>query len=331
MSAKMARKDPELNWPRSSVRSLRRALPARLALGPRSRPALGILLLLLGLLVPLLPLGSYALQISSQAVVFATLSVAWSLLRRAGAISFGHAAYFGTGAYASALLALNLGWSPWLGTLVGAFAAASVALIVGWICVPLRGPYFALGTLASAEIMRALVLNGGGLTGGSLGLVFIPAFAHGRAEEFWAAWTWLCLAIAVSWFMAHGRAGLALSATRQNMVAAEALGLPAQRVRLLALIVSGFIAGLAGGSYAHFVGYLDANLVFGLLFSAAPMVMAMFGGSLTIAGPVLGGLILYLVDALYFSRFTPTTHGALYGIVIISLILARPAGLLGRK
>ncbi len=287
-------------------------------------------LLGLGLLVPLLPLGDYALQVGSQASLFATLAVGWSLLRRAGAISFGHAAFFGAGAYASALLALRLGWSPWLDTLAGGVVAAGLAVVVGLACVPLRGPYFALGTLACAEILRTLALNWTGLTGGTLGLVYIPSFPGGRAVEYWAAWSGLCLAIGVGWLATRGRLGLALAAARQNTVAAEALGVDAGRARLAALVVSGFIAGLAGAGYAHFVGYLDPNLAFNLSFSAVPMVMAMFGGSLTLAGPIVGGLSLYLADVLLFSRLALTAHGVLYGVMIIAVILLRPEGMMGR-
>lgn len=287
--------------------------------------------------VPWLPLSRYYVQVASLALIFAVLALSWSLLRWAGQLSFGHAAFFGVGAYASGLLALRGGVPPVISVLAGGIAGVILALPIGYLCFPLKGPYFSLATLACAEALRALALNWTGLTGGSLGLVGIPALwaaassAAQRTLAYYAVLASLGALIVVMGWVSRGNIGLGLESIRENEVAAEALGVDAFRYKLVALAISGGFTGLAGALYGHQIQYLEPGIAFGLSLSAIPMVMALFGGALTLSGPIAGALTLYLADELIFSRLFLTGHGLLYGLAIILVILRLPDGLIGRN
>ncbi|UCG13217.1 MAG: branched-chain amino acid ABC transporter permease [Deltaproteobacteria bacterium] len=303
-------------------------------------------ILLLGfvflLLLPVLARDSdYVLQVFTHAVLLATLALAWNILGVSGSISLGHAAFFGVGAYGSALLSLNFGFSPWLTVPLGGLVATVVATLMGLICLRLRGAYFALATLAFVEIPKVITDNWDGLTKGSLGLVGLPGFTALRlgrySVDFGASpaavyYLVLCSALLLASLVAlifRSNLGLALQAIREEEVAAEAVGVQVQRYRLLSLLVSGFFTGVVGGCYAHLIRYIEPGLVYGIHFSAVPMIFAICGGRFTILGPALAALILYPVDQFIFHPLLPAGHQFLYGAVIIVAVLFMPSGFWG--
>lgn len=301
-----------------------------------------VLALVLLLMLPVLcQYNDYVLQVFTHALLLATLALAWNILSVSGSISLGHAAFFGVGAYGSALISMDLGVSPWASIVLGGLLAAAAAMIMALICLRLRSAYFALATLAFVEIPKVVTDNWNGLTRGSLGLVGLPGLPSLRLGSFhinigasptgsyYFLLTYGLVVLLLVAVMFRSNVGLALQAIRQEEVAAEAAGIQVQRYRLLTLLLSGFLTGITGACYAHLVRYIEPGLVYSLHFSAIPMVFAICGGRFTILGPALAALVLYPLDQFIFHPLLPAGHEFLYGAVIILAILFMPSGFWG--
>lgn len=288
----------------------------------------------------LLRFDDHALYILAFALIFASLALGWSFLAFCGLISFGHAAFFGVGAYTSALLSLKVGLSPWFTILLGAGLSSILALPMGVTCLRLKGPYFALATLAWAELLRAIALNWTTLTEGAWGLVGIPPlpnlvfgtltieFATSRTASYYLLLFLLGLLQLLLAQLRSSRLGLALWAIRERETRAVSLGIDTFRVKLTALAISGGSAGLAGALYTHLLHTTQPDVAFGLRLSILPLVMAMFGGMLHPLGPIVGTLVLYSLDELLQS-FLPWAHQVPYALAILLVLLFLPHGVVG--
>jgi branched-chain amino acid transport system permease protein len=298
--------------------------------------------LFLLLLLPLLVRhNDYILQVFTHALLLATLALAWNILGLSGSISLGHAAFFGSGAYASALLSLDLGLSLWITIPLAGFIATGLGLIMGLICMRLRGAYFALATLAFIEIPRVITDNWDEVTRGSLGLVGLPGFPslnpgtghvdfyYGFTTSYYLVFIYFLLLLGLVGFIFRSNLGLALQAIREEEIASQAVGIDADRLRLFSMLLSAFFTGISGACYAHLVRYINPGLVYGLHFSAIPMIFAICGGRFTIIGPALAALIIYPLDQFIFHPLIPTGHEFLYGAVLIFAVLFMPAGFWG--
>jgi branched-chain amino acid transport system permease protein len=301
---------------------------------------LGFLLLLT---LPLMVQSNgYILQVFTHALLLASLALAWNLLGVSGSISLGHAAFFGVGAYGSALLSLEQGLSPWLTIPMAGLFAAGLGLMVGLICLRLRGAYFALATLAFVEIPRVITGNWDALTKGSLGLVGISGlptlrmgdwyvdFGSSITASYYLVFVYSLVLLGLVTFVFRSNMGLALQAIREEEIAAESVGIHVNRYRLLSLLMSAFFTGVSGACYAHLVRYIEPGLVYGLHFSAIPMIFAICGGRFTILGPAVAALVLYPVDQFIFHPLLPAGHEFLYGAVLILTVLFMPNGFWGR-
>ncbi len=301
---------------------------------------LGFLLLLT---LPLMVQSNdYILQVFTHALLLASLALAWNLLGVSGSISLGHAAFFGVGAYGSALLSLEQGLSPWLTIPIAGLFATGLGLMMGLICLRLRGAYFALATLAFVEIPRVITDNWDGLTRGSLGLVGISGlptlrmgdwhvdFGSSITASYYLVFVYSLVLLGLVTFVFRSNMGLAFQAIREEEVAAEAVGIQTDRYRLFSLLMSAFFTGVSGACYAHLVRYIEPGLVYGLHFSAVPMIFAICGGRFTILGPAVAALVLYPVDQFIFHPLLPAGHEFLYGAVLILTVLFMPNGFWGR-
>jgi branched-chain amino acid transport system permease protein len=292
-------------------------------------------------IVPLvLGLQDHLLYLATMAALLALLAQSWSIPAQAGLISFGHAAFFGIGAYTAALLSLRTPISPWLGLLAAAGAAALAGWVAARIAGDLPGPAFSLATLALAEGLRVIALHWTGLTEGAWGLVGIPGLPWpafigagsprgARVLDCYAAVSalWL-LCVIVAWIRRRPF-GLALEAIRQAEARAEALGVNTRQVKGAALVLSAVFAGMAGGLHAHLFRWVDPASVFGVQYSVLPLIMAMFGGTGTLLGPVAGAAFLYLANELVFHRFAPGAHLWFYGAAVVLVVVALPRGIVG--
>ena len=289
-------------------------------------------------LPPLLP--KYHLEVLISVVFWAYLGIAWNLLGGyAGQFSFGHAAFFGIGAYTSTLLLLQAGLTPWVGMFVGGGLAATFGLFEGYLSFRygLKGPYFSLVTLAFAEMLRVVSLNTKAV-GSSLGLVVPSATAapamfmfSGKLPFYYVILAMGALALGLTWRIGRARIGFSLAAVRENEDAAEAAGVDALAAKLRAMALSSFLTALGGTFYAQYFAYIDPTITFGPSVSIGALLPAIVGGAGTVLGPVLGSFVLTPLSELtrYALRGRAGADIMLYGAVLVLVISFLPQGLVG--
>ena len=292
------------------------------------------------LAVPFVTRNPFYQHLLIMVLFWTLLGTAWNLLGGfAGQISFGHATFLGVGAYTTMLLYLKLGWSPWLGLVLGGLAGAVVALPIGLICFRLRGPYFSLATLAVAEIVRLVALNWESLTAGPTGLLItkLPAlewFGHpidweNKLPFYYVAVALALVAMGITWFISRSRLGAYLLAIREDVDSAEAAGIDTTRSKVATLACSAFIAGLAGGFYGLYFRYVDPDAVFSIAMSVEMVFIAVVGGLATTGGPIVGAVVLVTMSELFRERFQ-TGHLIFYGLLMMLVIRYLPEGIWGR-
>jgi branched-chain amino acid transport system permease protein len=273
--------------------------------------------------------GGYALILLTDVLVFALFAVSLHfLLGPGGMVSFGHAAYFGLGAYGAALLVLRAGLPMELSLLLSPLAAAAGAALFGWFCVRLSGIYLAMLTLAFAQIAWSIAFQWDAVTGGSNGLVGIwPASWLGSRSAYYLLTLALsALGIALLWRIVASPFGHALRASRDSPLRAEAIGIDVRAQQWTAFIIAGTFAGLAGALFAFSKGSISPETL-SVPRSVDGLVMVLLGGVQTLTGPVWGAaLFTWLEDAV--SREVAYWRAAM-GAVILLLVLAFPQGLSG--
>ena len=303
-----------------------------------ARLAFALALALLVAVPPLLP--KYALEVLISILFFGYLGASWNILGGyGGQFSFGHAAFFGIGAYTSTLLFLQLGVTPWLGMVAGGALAASFGLFAGYLSFRygLRGPYFSLVTLAFAEMLRVVAVNWKAM-GSSLGLV-VPnrgsaplqfLFAE-KLPYYYVILAMVLGALLICRAIERSRMGYALAAIRENEDAAEASGVNALATKLSAMAVSSFLTALGGTFYAQYFAYIDPSLTFGPAISIGGLLPAIVGGAGTVAGPLLGSFVLTPISEITRAMLRGRAGAdiMLYGLILILVISFLPNGLMG--
>ncbi len=282
--------------------------------------------------VPLLGASTYIMHLLILVIMWSVIGMAWNLLSGyTGQVSFGHAAFFGTGAYAAGMLYSKLGLSAWWGVPLSVFVTAGFALVIGYICLRLRGPFFALATLAIGVILRIVAENLTKTTGGDLGIMI--------RERTWVEKTWyyyIILAIAVGTFIVvkkvvESKLGYYFVAIREDQDAAESMGINTTLYKTVALVLSAVLTGLAGAFYMNYMGYIDPKVVFALHdISIVTIMVVMVGGVATYWGPVVGAVIMVLLAEII--RSIPalgTAHLTFFGILLIVIIIFLPNGIVG--
>jgi len=283
-------------------------------------------------LLAALPLatGGYALVLAIDIFVFALFAASLHfIMGPGGMVSFGHAAYFGLGAYGAALLLKKAGWPMEAALPAAPFAAALGAAVFGWFCVRLSGVYLAMLTLAFAQIAWSIVFQWDAFTGGSNGIVGVwPAPWLASRTAFYCLTLMLCAgAIWAMRRMLFAPFGYALRAARDSPLRADAIGIDVRRVQWIAFIVVGGFAGLAGGLFAFSKGSISPDSTMSVSRSIDALVMVLLGGVQTLSGPVVGAAAFtWLQDTI--ARNTDYWR-ALLGITILFIVLAFPQGIVG--
>ena len=288
---------------------------------------------------PLVTSNPFILHLGITALLWTLLGASWNLLGGfAGQVSFGHAAFFGVGAYATMIGYVRLGLAPWYGMLLGGAAATLVSLPIGLICFRLRGPYFSLATLAVAEIVRLVALNWEGLTNGPVGLLItaLPEVRLGGRTVNWESKlpfyfviaACAAVAMAATWRLSRARLGAYLVAVREDEDAAESVGIDTVRAKVLTLALSAFFTGLGGGFYGFYFRYVDPDAVFPIALSVEMVFIAVVGGLATVIGPVIGAVFLTTVAELFRERFQ-VGHLIFYGLFMMLAIRYLPEGIWG--
>lgn len=305
------------------------------------RRALGALAVCAALLLAL-PLAAGATLLHLLIIVFfyAYLGQAWNILGGyAGQFSFGHAAFFGLGAYTSTLLYLKLGVSPWLGLLAAGCVGMAFGLFCGYLSFRygLRGPYFALVMLAFAEMLRIVAENWTAV-GGSVGIL-VPLQGNAPWQFQFAskvAFYYVMLALlagitALTWGIGRSRLGTYLLAIRENEEAAAALGVDPFRTKMIAMAFSAFLTALGGTFYAQYLLYIDPEITFGPTVSIEILLRPIIGGAGTVLGPLLGSLVLTPLSETAKTLFRGYigVHLMIFGALLVAVIIFLPQGIMG--
>lgn len=321
------------------------------------RPAWNRHLLVVAVLAVVLAPLPLVLPDASEAVavrilVFAIMAVGWNVMSGFGGLfSFGHAAYFGIGAYVSVWLLVEKDVSPWIGMVGGVVGASLFALLLGFLTLryKLKGAYFALSTFAFAEILRLLATNSD-LVNRAVGynvpirpessLAYLQ-FPPGSPMYFWVALALTVAALAVSILFLRSRAGRFTVAVRDDEEAAAAVGIPVMRTKLTAMALSAAITSVAGTFYVQYYFFVDPDTAFGSSVSIQAILPAVIGGVGTIWGPVIGAVILgplndvtatLLRNPPEFLDFLQGRAGldvVMYAILLIVIVLVLPQGVYG--
>jgi len=275
------------------------------------------------------PMGGtgYGVRTMLQLFMWIALAQSWNLISGlTGYVSFGHVAFFGMGAYTTAILVTKLGW-PWLAAcLAGGVTAMALALVIGWPCLRLKGPYFAIAMLGLNEVLRVIVSYYESLTGGGSGLS-MPTL-HASVPIYYAMGLVALLVTALAYIIVTSRFGLRLMTIREDEVAAESMGIDTFRYKLYAFLLSAVAPGIVGGLAARDQGYIGPLSVFPLITTITMIVMVLFGGKGTIWGPVLGAVLLFTFQEIVWARFI-YLHQLIFGGIIIAVVLLMPRGILG--
>jgi branched-chain amino acid transport system permease protein len=297
------------------------------------------------LVIPLLlSFNPYYVSIFISALILGAVSIAWNLLAGVcGQVSFGHAAFFGIGAYASAILVTKAGLDPYIAIMGGGLCGAVGSLVIGLPAFRLRGPYFALAILGFAEVMKLLTLNMTWLTEGSQGIMNIPPlpaihlgfvtldFHASRTTNYYMAAVLMLGVYLTAYFIRRSNAGLAMSAVHGDEETAAGIGVNVVRTKALALAVSAFCTAVMGAFYAHYVRFLSPDTAFEGSWSVMPIVASLFGGMQTLIGPVAGALVITGLDEFVFKSLFETGHKLFFGLLLAVVIVWAPTGLLGNR
>jgi len=290
-------------------------------------------------LVPAVTQSGVALNFVMMALYATLLAQAWNILGGfGGQFSFGHALFFGTGAYVQATAQMQGAVNPWLALPMAIGAAALVGVFVGALSFRygLKGSYFALVTLAFAEVFRIIALSVP-FTGGGVGLM-VPLresaanlqFAS-RAGYLWLVLAFVAVALLLHWWLRHSRFGACLQAVRDDEDAARAVGVSPFRVKLAAIALSAALMGAGGAFYVQVFHYIDPGIAYGASTSVEALVAAIVGGMGSIWGPVLGALVLHVLADLTRNLFgeLPGINLVIYGVVLVLIVVFAPRGIAG--
>ena len=299
--------------------------------------ALHLGLLAIAVAFPLVFPSPFMVNFGVLALFYAFIGQSWNIAGGfAGQLSFGHVVFFGAGAYASTILQLRFGFSPWLGLPASAVAGAVVGLVIGFLSfrAGLKGSYFALITLAFAEVLR-IVANSVEITGGGLGML-IPAKAGAANFQFTEriGFYYLILAltagsVAIAVWLKRSRFGAQLAAIRENEDAARALGIDVFTEKLKVMMLSGAICGIGGCFFAQYFLYIDPIIAFGVDKSVEMLLVSMIGGAGTVYGPLIGAVLLAAISDT--ARVLTNVQGlslVIYGGLLVVIIAFLPNGLI---
>lgn len=301
------------------------------------RVGTGVLVAML-LALPAWVWNPYHLHILIMAGIFAVLALSLNLLLGyTGQLSLGHAAFFGIGAYASALLTLRLDWPVWTGFAAATVLAGLAGYGVGKVSLKLRGAYFVLVTISFAGVTYLVSLNWMELTNGPLGLPGVPApmlTIPGVVRLSFvskAAYYYLVLAVAAASYalchrLVHSRIGRAFVALRENEALAESVGVNGTRYLVLAAVVSAALAGAAGSLYAHYTRFVSPE-VFLFMYTVTMAIMVVAGGKGTLAGPVVGAVLFTVLPEALRELTSWQWQMVLYGVLLLLIVFFLPKGI----
>lgn len=286
-----------------------------------------ILLVILPLLLLHYSLGIFIMHLLILFFIYSVLGISWNFVGGfAGRISFGHAAFFGTGAYTVALLTRQ-GINGFLTLPLGAIMAAILSLPIGFISIRLLGPFFLIATLGIGEICRLIALNLK-ITGGALGIILPMTASYSKLSFYYFSVIIFISALVLSYKIRKSRVGLALFSIREDYDAAQVIGINPTKYLTLIFVLSCFLAGLSGGIKGLYDMYIEPNSTFSFSVSVSAVLISVIGGIGTTLGPVIGAMFFTFLQEVFLSSF-PTAHLLVYGLLVIMVVLFEPSGIMG--
>jgi len=300
-----------------------------------------VLAVLLAALIalPLAVTSNFAYDILIRILLFAFIGTSWNLLGGyAKQFSLGHAAFFGLGAYTSSLLQINYGVSPWLGMLAGGVVAMLASLPIGWLCFRLRGPYFTIATIATAQVLMLVFLKfrdfawgAEGTTMPNLGSAPLMMQFEGKAPYYYVALGLLLLSLVVTFYISRSRTGYYLLALGEDQDAAEAVGIDVPGEKRNIFMVSAFLTAMGGTFYVQYIYFIDPNTAFNFDVSIKAALVSIVGGVGTLFGPLIGTVLLETTAALLQSWLgnQAGVQVTVYALILMAIILWRPTGIMG--
>lgn len=281
-------------------------------------------------------INDYYLNIVVMTFLWAALSGCWNLMAGyGGLVSLGQSAFFGIGAYTTAVLYTTFGLSPWLGMLAGMVVTTSTAVLISWPCFRLRGAFFSLATMVFPIVLEIVANNWKDVTRGSSGIAmaFKPGLANFMFDSRWAymaaAFVLMMVVYGITRWMHRGRLGLYLIAVRDDQAAAESMGVEPVKVKLLVTVISAALTSVGGFLYAQYILFLDPPSVFSINISVQIALFSLIGGLGTPLGPIVGSLIMTPLDGLLSAFLGGGPRLLIYGAVLLSVVLIAPQGVVG--
>ena len=296
-----------------------------------------IVLGIIFLVFPWIVRSHYYQHLIIIALMWVVIGSSWNLLAGyTGQVSFGHAMFFGTGAYTAGILVLKLGISAWWGMMFGGIVSMIIGLFVGWVCFRLRGPYFALATLAGGEIFRLIATNWEDLTEGMVGILIIQTFKS-KIPYYYIALALAALCVYFIYLVMKSKWGYYFVSIREDQDAAESLGINTALYKNVSLLISSFFTGMAGAFYMNYMAFIDPEVVYSLHYiSIMSILVGIVGGVATIMGPAAGAFIMVGVQETFRSAFFGLApkwisegHALVFGLLVVFVIMFLANGIVG--
>ncbi len=311
-----------------------------------------LILLFILILFPLIVRNSYYQHLLILVLMWVVIGSGWNMIAGyTGQVSFGDAAFFGTGAYTAGLLTHHFAISAWWGMALGGLMAMAVAFPFGWICFRLRGAYFALASLALNEVCRHIATIAEPLTEGMGGILIMPTFVS-KIPYYYIALALAVLSVVMVQFVMNSKWGYYFLSIREDQDAAESLGIDTHRYKMLSLNIAAFLTGIAGALFMNYMGFIDPEVVFSLHdISIMAILVGIVGGVGTIYGPVVGAFVMIAVHEIFrtgffglfkglaaltgsealtvVAKYISHAHVLGFGILVVVVILVLPNGIVG--
>ena len=299
-----------------------------------------IALAAVALIFPVVFTAPYHRDLAIRILLYAMMAQAWNILAGyCGQVSLGHAVFFGPGAYTSSALQMQWGVNPWLGLVAGILVSMALSQAIGYPCFRLRGHYFAIATIAIGEIIHTLAINWE-FIGGARGLT-LPIrqdsllafqFSGTKYVYYYIILALMAGCFLATWWIERSRIGYYLRAIREDTDAAQSVGVPVARYKLIAIAMSAAFSSIGGTFYAQYVLYLDPDSVFPLSLSILVCLLAVVGGVGTLWGPLVGTALMIPLSEFTRIKFGGTGSGVdliIYGALLTTVATFQPTGLVG--
>jgi len=291
-----------------------------------------LLLFLFPLLTQSIAIQPFLLHVLTLANLFVIFAVSWDFISGyTGQINFGHALFFGVAAYTTALLNRDLGWQPWATVPLGALAGVIAGVLMCLPALRLRGPYLSLVTLAFPLILLGIIFAFTDFTGGELGISGLDRISESKTVNFYVSLLVMIVSVFIMWKLTDARSslvrtGIIFHAIREDEIAARASGINTIRYKILAFAVGGFFAGIAGALYAHILR-IAGPFTLGLTLSFQAIIWTVFGGIVSIYGPVVGVYFLYPLMELLKAGGIYEWRFLIFAAIVILMLLFMPEGI----